>query len=68
MKQEELNPVRVRLQPELRVALRRAAQSMGRSVNSLTVELLTQGLRLRGITIRRAKGNAPRARTLRASV
>lgn len=57
MKLEEINPIRVRMQPELRGALRKAAESMGRSVNSLTVEILTQGLRMRGYSIRKKRSS-----------
>lgn len=61
MKQSEINPVGVRFPPELRDALRRAAQENSRSLNRQVVIYVTQGLRIEGFAIKRARIRGNRA-------
>lgn len=68
MKTREIAPFGFRAQPEVMAAVKEAARRVGRSQNGLINQYVLQGLRLDGIPIKRAKGNAPRARTLEASV
>lgn len=60
--------IHVRLPAEVREALRVAAGAEERSMNALVVRYIRRGVVGDGIPIRRAKGNAPGARTPRALV
>lgn len=66
---KERDPViHVRIPCEVREALRQAAVSEERSMNTLVVRYIRRGVVGDGIPIKRAKGNAQGARTPRASV
>ena len=55
----EINPIGLRVPPEVGALVRRAATENGRSLNSQLLVYVQQGLRLDGFTIPRPKKQRP---------